>query len=149
MIKRASLIAFACLLVGCGQQEVDREIISTDGAPASIGPYSQAVKVGNTLYLAGQIGIDPATGKLVEGGIEPQTHQVLRNIGAVLNAAGLTFDHVVQAQVYLADLDHYQAMNAVYETYLGDEPPARAVVEVSRIPRDALVEIMAVAVLDL
>ena len=134
------------LLLACAQPKPDRQIIATDDAPAAIGPYSQAVRVGNTLYLAGQIGLDPATGQLAEGGIEAETHQALRNIHAILEAAGFTMADVVQVQAYLADLNDYGAFNAVYATYFGDAPPARAVVQVARIPRDAGVEIMATAV---
>lgn len=121
------------------------ESISTVAAPAAIGPYSQAIRVGNRLYLAGQIGLDPVTGKLVSEDIQDQTRQVMHNLKAVLQAAGFTLEDVVQAQVYLSNLDHYGAMNSVYATFFGSRPPARAVVEVSRIPRDALVEIMLVA----
>ena len=123
-----------------------REIISTPDAPPAIGPYSQAIKVRNTLYLAGQIALDPNTGKMVDGGIESQTHRVMQNLAAVLKTAGFGFDDVVQAQVFLADLNDYKAMNIVYAEYFGKTPPARAVVEAARIPRDALVEIMMVAV---
>jgi len=124
----------------------NKEVISTSEAPKAIGPYSQAIKVGNILYLAGQIALDPKTGILVEDGIEAQTHRVLQNLGAVLNAAGFSFSDVVQAQVFLANLDDYKAMNSVYAEYFNKAPPARAVVEAARIPRDALVEIMMVAV---
>ena len=98
-----------------------------------------------TLYLAGQIALDPSSGKLVEGGIEIQTRRVMQNLNAVLDAAGYQFDDVVQTQVFLSNLNHYKAMNSVYATYFEERPPARAVVEVARIPRDALVEIMMVA----
>ncbi|MBQ84640.1 MAG: hypothetical protein CMG31_07690 [Candidatus Marinimicrobia bacterium] len=124
----------------------NREVISTPDAPAAIGPYSQGIRVGNTLYLAGQIALDPATGKLVEGDIEAQTHRVLKNLGAVLKAASFDYSDVVQVQAYLADLNDYKAMNNIYATYFSASKPARAVVEAARIPRDALVEIMMVAV---
>ncbi|MCS5660038.1 MAG: RidA family protein [Dehalococcoidia bacterium] len=123
----------------------DREVISTPNAPAAIGPYSQGIRVGNTLYLAGQIALDPYTGKLVEGDIEVQTHRVLKNLGAVLKAASFDYSDVVQVQAYLVDLNDYKAMNDVYATYFSESKPARAVVEAARIPRDALVEIMMVA----
>ncbi|MEA1880832.1 MAG: Rid family detoxifying hydrolase [Candidatus Marinimicrobia bacterium] len=122
-----------------------KKVISTDKAPQAIGPYSQAVLVDDVLYLAGQIALDSETGKLVDGGIEIQTHRVMQNLNAVLEAAGYGFDDVVQAQVFLSDLNHYKPMNAVYAKYVGESPPARVVVEVARIPRDALVEIMMVA----
>jgi len=122
-----------------------KKVIATDQAPKAIGPYSQAILVDGTLYLAGQIALDPSSGKLVEGGIEVQTHRVMQNLNAVLNAAGYQFDDVVQTQVFLSNLNHYKAMNSVYATYFDERPPARAVVEAARIPRDALVVIMMVA----
>ena len=134
------------MLAACSAPDSGRRIIATDQAPAAIGPYSQAVEVGGTLYLAGQIGIDPATGQLVTGGILAETQQVMANLSAVLAAAGYTFGDVVQAQVYLADLAEYVAFNLLYADYFSGPPPARAVVEVQRLPRDARVEIMMVAV---
>ena len=122
-----------------------KKVIATDQAPKAIGPYSQAILVDGTLYLAGQIALDPSSGKLVEGGIEVQTRRVMQNLNAVLGAAGYRFDDVVQTQVFLSNLNHYKAMNSVYATYFEERPPARAVVQAARIPRDALVEIMMVA----
>ena len=122
-----------------------KKVIATDQAPKAIGPYSQAILVDGTLYLAGQIALDPSSGKLVEGGIEVQTRRVMQNLNAVLDAAGYRFDDVVQTQVFLSNLNHYKVMNSVYATYFDERPPARAVVEAARIPRDALVEIMMVA----
>ncbi len=122
-----------------------KKVIATDQAPKAIGPYSQAILMDGTLYLAGQIALDPSSGKLVEGGIEVQTRRVMQNLNAVLDAAGYRFDDVVQTQVFLSNLNHYKAMNSVYATYFDERPPARAVVEAARIPRDALVEIMMVA----
>jgi len=145
MKNRISIVTIACLLAGCHHQVSDRQTISTDKAPAAIGPYSQAIRVDNRLYLSGQIGTDPATGQMAGGGIEGQTHQALKNLGAVLESAGFSFDDVVQAQVFLADLNDYAAMNAVYKTYFDESFPARAALQVARIPRDALVEIMMVA----
>ena len=124
----------------------NKEVISTSEAPKAIGPYSQALKMDNTLYLAGQIALDPRTGILVEGGIETQTHRVLQNLGAVLSTAGFSFSDVVQTQVFLENLDDYKAMNSIYAEYFNKAPPARAVVEAAKIPRGALVEIMMVAV---
>ena len=124
---------------------MSRQVISTDKAPAAIGPYSQAVLAGDTLYLAGQIPIDPATGQLTEADIKTQTHQVLKNIQAVLAAAGFSMADVVQVQVFLKDLNDFSAMNEVYAEYFTADPPARAAVEVSRLPRDSLIEIMATA----
>ena len=122
-----------------------KKVIATDQAPKAIGPYSQAILVDGTLYLAGQIALDPSSGKLVEGGIEVQTRRVMQNLNAVLDAAGYRFDDVVQTQIFLSNLNHYKAMNSVYATYFDESPPARAVVEAARIPRDALVEIVMVA----
>jgi 2-iminobutanoate/2-iminopropanoate deaminase len=124
-----------------------REAISTSGAPAAIGPYSQAIKAGNLLFLSGQIPLDPQTGALVDGGIEPQTRQVFRNIGAILSAAGATFDHVVTVGVFLADMDDFAKMNAIYAEYFTSPAPARATVQVARLPRDCRVEIQVTAVL--
>ena len=144
---RQTVVLLAALsFSACADGGGDREVISTPNAPAAIGPYSQGVRVGSTLYLAGQIALDPSTGKLVEGDIEVQTHRVLKNLGAVLKAASFDYSDVVQVQAYLADLNDYKAMNAVYATYFSESKPARAVVEAARIPRDALVEIMMVAV---
>lgn len=122
-----------------------REVIATPGAPAAIGPYSQAVRAGPHLWLAGQIGIDPATGQLVPGGIEAETRRALENLEAVLAAAGLSPADVVAVQVYLADLDDFAAMNAVYAAVFDAAPPARATVEVGALPRGARVEIAAQA----
>lgn len=120
----------------------ERRVIASDEAPAAIGPYSQAIQVGTTLYLAGQIGLDPATGALVEGGIAAETRQAMDNLQAVLNEAGFTMADVVEAQVFLADLNEYGAMNEVYGAYFeAAPPPARAAVQVARLPRDARVEI--------
>jgi 2-iminobutanoate/2-iminopropanoate deaminase len=126
--------------------------IETSSAPEAIGPYSQAVLAGNTLYLAGQIALDPETGVMVEPGpgesaIEVETRRVLDNLGAVLTAAGFGFEHVVQAQVFLVDLAEFGAMNAIYETYFeGMIAPARATVQVAALPRGARVEILFTAV---
>lgn len=122
-----------------------REVIATDKAPAAIGPYSQAIRHGNTLYLSGQIGIDPATGQLVEG-TEAQTRQVMANLGAVLEAAGFEFGDVVQAQVFLKDLNDYSLVNGIYAEFFTDSPPARMALEVARIPRDARIEVVLTAV---
>ena len=145
MIKKI-LFMGVVLFTACESESNElKKVIATDQAPKAIGPYSQAILVDGTLYLAGQIALDPSSGKLVEGGIEVQTHRVMQNLNAVLNAAGYQFDDVVQTQVFLSNLNHYKAMNSVYATYFDERPPARAVVEAARIPRDALVEIMMVA----
>lgn len=144
----------ALVLLACEVADIPRipdapdapRVIETDRAPPAIGPYSQGILVGNTLYLAGQLGMDPETGELVEGGIVPETRRALDNLGAVLEAAGFGFEDVVQSQVFLADLEEFGAMNEVYAGYFGDAPPARATVEAARLPRDARVEIMLTAV---
>jgi len=148
-MKTLLLILIFAFLSGCTTQvteDAERKVIATDGAPAAIGPYSQAIQVGNTLYLAGQIGIDPATGQIVDGGIEAETRQAMNNIKAVLEAAGYSMNHVAQAQVFLADLNDYGAMNEVYGSYFENQPPARAALQVARVPRDARVEIMMTAI---
>jgi 2-iminobutanoate/2-iminopropanoate deaminase len=122
-----------------------RQSVSTPLAPAAIGPYSQAIKAGNFLFLSGQIPLDPATGNLVEGGIEPQTRQVFKNIEEILKAAGTTFDAVVSATVYLADMNEFAKMNEIYDTYFSSPAPARATVQVARLPRDCRVEIQVIA----
>jgi len=125
-----------------------REPVTAPDAPAAIGPYSPGIKAGNLIFLSGQIPIDPATGALVSGGIELQTEQVMRNIGALLTASGAGFQHVVRTTVYLADMDEFSAMNAVYAMFVVDPPPARATVQAARLPRDVRVEIDVIAVLD-
>jgi 2-iminobutanoate/2-iminopropanoate deaminase len=120
---------------------------SAPGTPKAIGPYSPGIRAGNFLFLSGQIPIDPASGAVVSGGINEQTDQVMRNLGALLHAAGASFQDVVRTTVYLADMDDFAAMNARYATFVGDPPPARATVQVARLPRDVRVEIDAIAVL--
>jgi 2-iminobutanoate/2-iminopropanoate deaminase len=124
-----------------------REAVSTPSAPAAIGPYSQAIRAGNLLFLSGQIPLDPATGNLVDGDIEAQTRQVFSNIAAILKAAGATFDHVVSVGVFLADMNDFGKMNAIYAEYFASPAPARATVQVARLPKDCLVEIQVTAVL--
>ena len=124
---------------------MNREAIQTDEAPKAIGPYSQAIKVGNLVYTAGQIPIDPKTGNFVAGGINEQTRQVLENLRAVLAAAGSSLDHVIKATVFLKNIGDFAAMNEVYAEYLGDAKPARSTVAVAELPRGALVEIDLVA----
>jgi 2-iminobutanoate/2-iminopropanoate deaminase len=122
-----------------------REIIKTEGAPAAIGPYSQAVRAGGFIFASGQIPFDPRTGAMVEGGIAEQTEQVMRNLSAVLDAAGTDLGSVVKTTVFLADMDDFAAMNEVYGRYFKDNPPARATVQAARLPRDARVEIEVIA----
>lgn len=123
-----------------------KDIIASEKAPKAVGPYSQAVRVGNLVFLSGQIPLDPASGQLVEGGIQHQTERVLENIRAVLGAAGLTFENVVKTTVYLKNLADFVHMNETYAKYFSSNPPARATVEVARLPRDVSVEIDAIAV---
>lgn len=122
-----------------------REAIKTDKAPAAIGPYSQAIREGGLLFCSGQIPLDPATGKMVAGGIEAQTERVLKNLEAVLSAGGATLASVVKTTVYLADLADFPAMNAVYGRFFPQDPPARATIQAAKLPAGALVEIDAVA----
>jgi 2-iminobutanoate/2-iminopropanoate deaminase len=122
--------------------------VSTKSAPAAIGPYSQAIRVGDTLYASGQVGLDPATGQLVPGGVEEQTVRVLENVKAVLAEAGLDFGAVVKTTVFLKNMTDFTAMNAIYERYFAPEgvvPPARSTVAVASLPKDALVEIEVLA----
>ncbi len=119
--------------------------IHTDRAPKAIGPYSQAIKAGSFVFCSGQVALVPATGELLAGDVEAQTRQVLTNLGAVLEAAGVSFREVVKTTIFLADLADFQRVNAIYAEYFPDPPPARATVEVSRLPRGALVEIDAIA----
>jgi 2-iminobutanoate/2-iminopropanoate deaminase len=122
-----------------------REPVKTDNAPGALGPYSQAIKVGEFIYTSGQIAIDPATGELIGGGIAEQTERVLKNVGAVLEAAGSSLDQVVKTLVFLADMNDFAAMNEVYGKFFTEAPPARSTVQAARLPKDARVEIEAVA----
>ena len=122
-----------------------RETVKTGNAPAAIGPYSQAVRSGGFLFCSGQIPLEPATGKIVEGGIEAQTERVLRNLEAVLAAGGGSLARVVKTTVYLADLADFPRMNEVYGRFFSNPPPARATVQVAKLPAGALVEIDAIA----
>jgi 2-iminobutanoate/2-iminopropanoate deaminase len=123
-----------------------KNIIATDRAPGAIGPYSQAIRAGDLVFASGQIPIDPATGEFVAGGVAEQTEQVLRNLTAVFEAAGVGMNQVVKTTVFLADMDDFTAMNEVYGRFFSEEPPARATVQAARLPRDARVEIEAIAV---
>ena len=122
-----------------------RQAISSDGAPKAIGPYSQAIRAGQLLFLSGQVPLDPATGQLVGGDIAAQTRRVMDNLGAVLNAAGLSFADIVRTTIFLADINDFAAVNDVYGGYFSAPAPARATVQVARLPKDARVEIDAIA----
>lgn len=124
-----------------------KKVVQSDAAPKALGPYSQAIVAGGMVYCAGQIPLDPATGSLVEGGIAEQTHQVLKNLRAVLKAAGSDLDRAVKTTVFLKSMDSFAAMNEVYgkPEYFGSAAPARSTVEVARLPRDVMVEIEVVA----
>jgi 2-iminobutanoate/2-iminopropanoate deaminase len=125
-----------------------REIVRTNQAPAAIGPYSQAVKIDRLVFVSGQLPIDPATGEMVERDIQTQTRQALKNLEAVLQAAGASLAGAVKTVVFLDNMEDFARMNAVYAEFFGADPPARACVEVARLPKDALVEIEAIAVLE-
>jgi 2-iminobutanoate/2-iminopropanoate deaminase len=124
-----------------------KQIISTDRAPAAVGPYSQGVKVGDFIYTAGQIPLAPETGKLIEGGIEAQTRQVIQNLAAVLEAAGSSLTQVVKTTIFVTDINDFAAVNQVYGSFFADRPPARSTVQVAALPLGAGVEIEAIAIL--
>ncbi|MBI2222752.1 MAG: RidA family protein [Acidobacteria bacterium] len=124
-----------------------RQAVSTEHAPKAIGPYSQAVRAGNMLFVSGQIPIDPATGALIQGDIASQTRRVLDNLAAILKAAGGSLDHVVRTTVFLADMGDFAAMNDVYAGYFSNPAPARATVQAARLPKDARIEIDVIAIL--
>jgi len=124
-----------------------RQAVTAPDAPKAMGAYSPAIRAGNLLFISGQIPIDPATGNLIQGDISAQADQVMQNLTALLRAAGASFTNVVRTTVYLADMNEFAAMNEVYNRYLVDPPPARATVQVARLPRDVKIEIDAIAVL--
>lgn len=123
-----------------------KKIISTSEAPAAIGPYSQAVRVGSTVFCAGQIPLDPKTGQIVEGGITEQTQRVMKNIGAVLAAEGLSFSNVVKTTIFLIDFADFQTVNEIYGSNFKSEPPARSTVQVAALPKGARIEIEVIAI---
>ena len=123
-----------------------KKVVHSDNAPKAVGPYSQAIETNGTLYISGQVPIDPATGKFVEGGIKEQTEQVMKNIGAILKAAGYEYSDVVKSTCLLSDMDNFVPMNEVYGKYYTENPPARAAFGVVRLPLGALVEIETIAV---
>jgi len=123
-----------------------KKVIHTKNAPAAVGPYSQAVESKGVLFVSGQLGLDPATGSMVEGGIREQTERLLQNLKTILNAAGYNLEDVVKCTVYLKDINDFHAMNEVYAAFFDEAPPARAAFQVAALPLGALVEIEAVAV---
>ena len=124
---------------------MEKKSINTTKAPSAIGPYSQAVRVGDFLYISGQIPLDPKTMEMIKGDIELETEKVLRNIEAILSAEGLNFGHVIKTTVYLTDLSEFARMNQVYENFFSNTKPARACVQVAALPKGAMVEIDAIA----
>ncbi|RAL25482.1 reactive intermediate/imine deaminase [Lujinxingia litoralis] len=123
----------------------EKIIVRTENAPAAIGPYSQAVGYNGLYFVSGQIALDPSSGELVEGGVEIQTRQVMANLEAVLAAAGLNFTHVLRSTIFLKNMQDFSKVNAIYGAFFDENPPARACVEVSRLPKDVLVEIDVIA----
>ena len=124
-----------------------KDIVLTDRGPKPIGPYSQAVKSNGFVFVSGQVGLDPATGQFVAGGVQEQTARVMENLKAILEAAGASFSHVVKTTVFLKDMNDFTAMNEVYARYFTAAPPARSTVQAARLPKDALVEIDVIAFL--
>jgi 2-iminobutanoate/2-iminopropanoate deaminase len=145
MIRLPAIAAALALLLPLAAGAQDR-VVATRNAPEAIGPYSQAIRVGNTLYLAGQIALDPRTNQMIaDRSIEAETRQVLDNLRAVVEAAGFTMADIVSTTVFMADLNEFGRMNAVYATYFPANPPARATVQAARLPRDVKIEIAAIA----
>mgnify|MGYP000173613956 CR=1 FL=1 len=142
------LMVFVACAFSCVQKprDMSKQIISTDKAPAAIGPYSQAVLANGTLFCSGQIAINPATGQIDSSSIENETHQVMKNVGAVLEEAGMDYSNIVKASIFMADMNQYAAINEVYAEYFKNDPPAREAVEVARLPKDVNVEISVTAV---
>ena len=129
----------------CGQIEMTKQVVSTDKAPAAVGPYSQAIYTGPLVFVSGQIPFDPATGEVVPGDVQDQTRQALKNVSEVLRAAGTSMDKIVKATVFITDMNDFPRVNEVYAEFFPEDPPARACVEVSRLPKDVKVEIEAIA----
>ncbi|MGI6485933.1 MAG: RidA family protein [Thermoanaerobacterales bacterium] len=124
---------------------MDKKVISTEKAPAAIGPYSQAVKSGGFLFASGQIPLNPATGKIVDGGIQEQTKQVLENVQGLLESLGASMDNIVKTTLFIADMDDFATINDIYSGYFKNSPPARSCVEVSRLPKDVKIEMEFIA----
>jgi 2-iminobutanoate/2-iminopropanoate deaminase len=131
--------------VGCARIDPMRNVVATDAAPKAIGPYSQGVVTGSLVFVSGQIALDPATGQFLSGSVAEQTELALKNLEAILKAAGLTMGHVVRTTVFLIDLGEFSAMNEVYARYFPKDPPARSTVQVAALPKGARVEIDAIA----
>ena len=147
LAQTALIVGATAAFAGCAPMSMQKEVLATKAAPEAIGPYSQAIKTGPMVFLAGQIPIDPKTNQLMkEASIEEQTALVLDNLKAVLASNGMTMDNIVSTSVFLKDLNDFAKMNTVYATYFKVAPPARATVEVARLPRDVKVEISAIAV---
>ena len=150
MLGKLSTVAlFAILMIGCHINQdtpMKREVIKSPNAPAAIGPYSQAIKAGNTLYCSGQIPIDPSTGDLVNESIEAETRQVLENLRAVVTEAGFTLADVVRTTVYMTNMEDYAKINAVYGQYFQASPPARVAIQAANLPKYVNVEISCIAV---
>jgi 2-iminobutanoate/2-iminopropanoate deaminase len=144
MKKCLSLLFVLTLMISVSFAQ-EKKVVATKDAPQAIGPYSQAIKAGGFVFTAGQIPLDPATGKLVEGDIKAQTERVLKNLSAVLAAAGSSMDRVVKTTVFLKNISDFPAMNEVYGQFFKNEPPSRSTVGVAALPRDALLEIDVVA----
>lgn len=125
---------------------MSKSVIYSEQAPAPIGPYSQAIRIKDTLYVSGQIALIPGSSELVKGSIEDETHQVMKNLEAILKAAGMDFGHVAKCTIFIKDMNDFGAINGVYGTYFTQQPPARETVEVSRLPKDVRVEISCIAV---
>jgi len=152
MIKYATLLVAFGFISGCQEAQMSssnalqRKVISSPNAPAAIGPYSQAIQAGDVLYCSGQIALDPKTKKLITASIEDETRQVLTNLGEVLKEAGYTFNDVVRATVFMTDIENYKRINQVYAEFFSESKPARAAVQVVKLPAGANVEISCVAV---
>jgi 2-iminobutanoate/2-iminopropanoate deaminase len=139
----------AFLVMGCHMNQegsMEREVVKSPDAPAAIGPYSQAIKVGNTLYCSGQIPIDPATGELVNESVEAETRQVLENLSAIVTEAGFAMSDIVRCTVYMSDMEDYAKINKIYSEYFQADPPARVAVQVAALPKYVRVEISGIAV---
>ena len=144
-MKKCLSLLFVLALMTSVSFAQEKKVVATKDAPQPIGPYSQAIKAGGFVFASGQIALDPATGKLIEGDIKAQTERVLKNLSAVLAAAGSSMDRVVRTTVFLKNISDFPAMNEVYGQFFNNEPPSRSTVQVAALPRDALLEIDVVA----